>query len=235
MPDFGFRIDFVIKDWFFNTENVKRYVSDVDRAALAKFGAYVRTTALRSMKFKGPSKAGKPGYYSAPGQPPHAHSNQGLKRGRFNIVYGYDPSRRSVVIGPRKMPGRNDYRPLALEKGDSRANVPNPRRKVRKIGDVGAIRYTTPKAGTSSKGYIRKVKAVNGHYYDVMFTHLNTAAQLRRSDTVETFIWGPKTFPSVKMEARPYMAPAFWKGLWRKKMFWASAKAERKVYYTGIK
>ena len=77
------------------------------------------------MKNRSVTRAGKPGYASAPGQPPHAHAmgkgdSGGLKYGPFNILYGYDPVRRSVVIGPRKKPNSKNV-PAVLEYGASAA------------------------------------------------------------------------------------------------------------------
>lgn len=59
--------------------------------SLSRFGAYVRRTAKQSIR-----KRKKP---SMPGKPPSSHT--GLLK-KF-IWFGYDPSRRSVVIGPAKL------------------------------------------------------------------------------------------------------------------------------------
>lgn len=238
LPDLNFNIGFVIKDWFFNSDNVKKRVRDIDRIVMAKFGGYTRAVARRSMKNVPESHGvGSKDYASAPGQPPHAHAldnsgTGGLKYGPSNIVFGFDPSRSSVVIGPRPKPGRNSYIPFKLEYGSHMTNVPNPRRKDRKVGDVGAIRVGSPRPGTEGKPGLRKIRAVNGHYYDVYFARIKTDEQLRRVETNETFLWGPKTIGSVTLAPRPYMRPAFWIAKTQLARFWEQARSQR-VYYTG--
>lgn len=238
LPDLNFSVGFVVKDWFFNSDNVKKRVRDIDRIVLAKFGGYTRKVARRSMKNVPPTRrANYKNYASAPGRPPHAHAlgdsgAGGLKYGPSNIVFGFDPSRNSVVIGPRKMPGRSDYVPFRLEYGSHQTNVPNPRRKDRKVGDVGAIRVGDPRPGTEGKPGLRKVRAVNGHYYDVVFARIKTPEQLRRVEANETFLWGPKFIGSVTMAERPYMRPAFWIARGQLARFWEQAN-KQKVYFTG--
>ena len=102
--------DFVLKDWFFDGEKVKKAVDKATRKVLSKFGAFVRTTAVHSIK-----DSTKP---SEPGQPPHSHlgarrkatnkrrKQQGLApikggwKGIKQILFAYNPATESVVIGP---------------------------------------------------------------------------------------------------------------------------------------
>jgi hypothetical protein len=79
------------------------------RRAFSRFGAFVRTTARRSIR-----PAGKRGKVSKPGEPPR--SRTGLLK-RF-IFYSFDFGRRSVVIGPQRLTGRNKGNaPRLLEHG----------------------------------------------------------------------------------------------------------------------
>jgi len=81
-------IGMVTKQMFFDTKAVTSRVDKAARKVLSKFGAFVRTGAKHSIRKR---KA-----VSEPGSPPSSHV--GLLR-RL-IYFGYDPSRRSVVIGP---------------------------------------------------------------------------------------------------------------------------------------
>jgi len=100
-------------------------LSATDRATrrvFSKFGAYVRRAAKSSIRKR---KA-----ISAPGKPPSSHT--GLLK-RF-ILFGYDPAKRSVVIGPLRLTrrGRGDA-PQALEEGGTSRMVRRGRKKRVKI------------------------------------------------------------------------------------------------------
>ncbi|MHB1158233.1 MAG: hypothetical protein ACYC26_15520 [Phycisphaerales bacterium] len=99
-------IGFDIKQLFFDKPAVIGKVDRATRKVLSKFGAFVRTTARHSIR---PRK--KP---SPPGSPPSSHT--GLLK-KF-IYFGYDPSKRSVVIGPVRLSeqGRGEA-PHLLEYG----------------------------------------------------------------------------------------------------------------------
>lgn len=99
----------------FNPSNVKRAVDNGTRRVFSKFGAYVRTSARRSIR-----KPGKKTKVSLPGKPPRSHTGM-LKR---LIFFGYDRLRRSVVIGPRKVRGISRGRaPRTLEHGGRMASA----------------------------------------------------------------------------------------------------------------
>ena len=78
-----------VKKLFFDRDVVIRAMDDATRRALSKAGAFVRTAAQSSMRSR--KKA------SEPGKPPSAHGNPLLKRLLF---FSYDPSSKSVVVGP---------------------------------------------------------------------------------------------------------------------------------------
>ncbi|NLF29322.1 MAG: hypothetical protein GX591_00375 [Planctomycetes bacterium] len=92
----------------FNTKAIRNHVDWETRKVLSKFGAFVRQTAKRSIRNR---KTASP-----PGSPPSSHT--GLLR-RF-IWFGYEPGKRSVVIGPAKLSqkGRGEA-PSLLEYGGS--------------------------------------------------------------------------------------------------------------------
>ena len=92
-----------IKSLFFDRPRVQRAVDRAKRRVLSRAGAFIRTTAKHSIrKRKGSSR---------PGQPPHSHT--GLLR-RL-ILFGYDETTDSVVIGPLGF--RRSNAPNVLEFG----------------------------------------------------------------------------------------------------------------------
>jgi hypothetical protein len=95
--------------------------SAVDRATLrnlARFGAFVRTRSRSSIRKR---KA-----ISAPGQPPSSHVGT-LKK---FIFFSFEPTSRSVVIGPTRTSGRGEA-PSVLEHGGTSVFVaPRKRRPV---------------------------------------------------------------------------------------------------------
>jgi len=99
-------IGFKITKLFFDKKAVRDKVDAGTRRVLSKFGAFVRRTARGSIR-----KRKKP---SPPGQPPSSHV--GLLK-KF-IFFGYEPAKRSVVIGPVRLSqkGRGEA-PHLLEYG----------------------------------------------------------------------------------------------------------------------
>lgn len=93
------------KQFFFDREVVARAVGRGGVKALARFGAIVRRTAQTSMRYRKGA--------SSPGSPPSAHKSKrlaGLKklgRAKHNgallrelLFFAFDPSTRTVVVGP---------------------------------------------------------------------------------------------------------------------------------------
>ena len=98
------------KQMFFTSKAVLSATDRATRRVLSRFGAYVRRTAKSSIRKR---KA-----ISRPGSPPSSHT--GLLR-RF-ILFGYDPAKRSVVIGPAKLThGDRGEAPALLEYGGTTA------------------------------------------------------------------------------------------------------------------
>lgn len=99
-----FRID--TKQMFFDSKKVRRATDRATRRVLSKFGAFVRRTARSSIR--------KRKRISRPGEPPSSH--MGLLK-KF-IFFGYEPAKRSVVIGPARLTqsGRGEA-PSLLEYG----------------------------------------------------------------------------------------------------------------------
>jgi len=117
---------FLEVDWFFDKPAVTWAVDGAARRVLSKFGAFVRSTARRSIRKPRRVPVGelsesqlrryretgtRPFAPSRPGEPPR--NQTGLLRD--NIFFFYDRSERSVTIAPAKM--RSDDVPGVLEHG----------------------------------------------------------------------------------------------------------------------
>lgn len=88
-----------IKKFFFDRKAVTSRTDSAKRNVLSKIGAFIRTTAQRSMRRRKSA--------SKPGSPPSAH--KGLLK-KF-LYFGYDPSSDSVVVGPVRL-GKGEAPPL---------------------------------------------------------------------------------------------------------------------------
>ena len=113
------------KEGFFDRSKVLRSLDRATARALSKFGASVRKAAQKSIVMReGPS---------SPGSPPHGHTSGKVTRvskstGKARVrrvsllreflFFSYDPSRKSVVIGPVRLGDTVNPRALpALEYG----------------------------------------------------------------------------------------------------------------------
>ena len=95
-----FALDLKIKDFFFDRAKVINAVDRARRGSLSRAGAFVRTRARSLLRRRKRS--------SPPGQPPSVHSTNAdasLKK----ILFGWDPSRDSVIVGPVLLSGSGDY------------------------------------------------------------------------------------------------------------------------------
>ena len=92
---------------FFDRARVINATTVAERQVLSRFGAYVRQRARTSIKAR---KAA-----SRPGSPPSSHV--GLLK-QF-ILFAYDSTRASVVIGPMRLNAKAGDAPRLLEYGGS--------------------------------------------------------------------------------------------------------------------
>jgi len=84
-------VGYDVKNFFFDRQKIIDATTKAQRANLSKAGAFIRTRAKSSMRKRKAS--------AQPNQPPSAHGNPQLK----NLLYfAYDPSSKSVVIGPTR-------------------------------------------------------------------------------------------------------------------------------------
>lgn len=85
---FGLRAS--VKNMFFDRAAVRQYLNDHDRKSLSRAGAFVRK--------RGKSLLRRRKRVSAPGEPPSVHSTDSYATLK-NILFAWDPSTRSVVVG----------------------------------------------------------------------------------------------------------------------------------------
>ncbi len=89
-----FEVTYKLTDFFFDRLAVQDLISRKERRAMSKIGSYVRRGARSSLR---PGK--RP---SNPGDPPRVHTKSRTASIK-NILFGYDPSKHSVVIGPVRL------------------------------------------------------------------------------------------------------------------------------------
>ncbi len=123
-----------IREGFFDTEKIRRSVSNGARRVLSKFGAFIRTRARSSIRKR---KA-----ISAPGSPPSAHT--GIIR---LIFFAWDASTESMVVGPIKASGKDGRAPTVLEKGGESVIAGNAKRRPRR-----AVFKPRPSMGPALEG-----------------------------------------------------------------------------------
>lgn len=138
-------IDFRIKSMFFDRVKVASAVDRATRKVLSKFGAFVRQTAKGSIR--------KRKCISRPGQPPSSHVGT-LKR---LILFGYDPAKKSVVIGPVPLHSGTAEAPPLLEYGG------RTRGKDRKGKKVAQTYRARPFMGPALKKEAPKLSAMWGN------------------------------------------------------------------------
>lgn len=124
-----------LRNNFFDSEKIIRLVDRGRRKALSKCGAFVRTRAKSSVRYRK--------QVSAAGSPPSAHRSERFTRKKRNrktgaekkqpssplrelIYFAYDPRTETVVVGPeafRNAKTPPGMAPAALEKGGESRKV----------------------------------------------------------------------------------------------------------------
>jgi len=103
----GRKLD-AFKQSFFDRVKVEKAVEKVRIRNLSKCGAFVRTRGRSLLR-----RRKKPSF---PGQPPSVHSKDKFASLK-NILFGYDPATRGVIVGPVAVNGNRDNVPQLMEKG----------------------------------------------------------------------------------------------------------------------
>ncbi len=143
-----------IVDQFFDRAPVQRAVDRAKKRELSRAGSFVRRTARRSIRPAGKraikaKKKNRGGSrndptISRPGQPPRMHTAGA--RNLKTILFGYEQSRQSVVVGPVKFPRSGNNVPELMEHGGvGKVRVLRRNQRKRKRGRVRtrlvAVRY----------------------------------------------------------------------------------------------
>ena len=193
---FGLRFD--VKKWFFDRDHVTRFMDRKNRQALQEAGRRIRRVAQTSMRYVTSrreqerkiaaglrKRAAADPSVSRPGEPPRAiKPHPWIRKNLFYAFSPHEPVAPSVVIGPVGFP-RGSGAPETLEFG-GRARVRNKQRRKRRMGGGGEIDIRGGR---------------------VVYTKLQTAAQVERANRLNEELYGP-TFKVVFVAARPYMGPA---------------------------
>lgn len=165
-------VSLAIKEWFFDREAIQKAVERGNLRALSKAGAFIRTRARSSLR-----RRKKP---SAPGSPPSVHSRDSFATLK-NILFGLEPQRQAVIIGPVALRGSSGNAATAPVSG----TVPN----VLEFG--GAIAVSEQQVTYHDHG--QKV---------VQWVQANPRRRrLGKRDL-------PRRRRRVRVEERPFMGPA---------------------------
>lgn len=162
---FRFKID-QSKSFFFDVPRVIKAMDAATRSGLSKAGAYIRRSAKGLIR-----KVGKSGKPSQPGNPPK--SRTGVLKDF--IFFAWDPTARTVVIGPAKTN-------QVFFKGSGQPVSGTAPEVLEYGGQIGILEWFLP----SRQKWVR--------------ADLRSKRKLAERQT---------RIRTVKIEARPYMGPAY--------------------------
>lgn len=201
------RLSAELKQFFFDRPAVLDKLRKKKLNALKKAGALSRKI-IRNKPRRRKRK-------SLPGEAPSVHT-QGKFATLRNVLFAYDPSTDGVVVGPVKIPSRDqDPAPSVLEYGGTIRN----RHTKRSLGDSGEIEVDGER--TMPDGSVRRInrgrrgggsttkkaKDNAGRQRSVVYAELRTAAQVRRANKINEELYGPQE-ATPEIAPRPFVAPA---------------------------
>ena len=179
---------------FFNSDFVKKNLTEENRAKLARMGAYgAKVTSRIPRRRKGPSK---------PGQPPSVHAPSGQFASLRTVWFAWD-GYLSVVFGPVGLGRGSPTVPNMLEFGANVSGRRNPRRKIRKLGDGGEIRIGG-RVGPTTKPN----RDFRGRVQSITYAKLRTPGQVSEANRLNEQLYGPEVF-NYSLAARPFVKPGF--------------------------
>jgi hypothetical protein len=136
---------------FFDRDVVKNSMDRVTRRALMRAASDTRRIAKRSMK------ARPVGTAAIVGAPPfkHKHSARGKRSAQDyglerSIMYAYDTIDESAVVGPSSIRGKNVHKIAERHEFGGRIIEKNKRRKLRRLGGAGELRFGKTKGRDAS-------------------------------------------------------------------------------------
>lgn len=195
------------KVFFFDRPQVLAKLKKKKLTALKRAGANSRKIIMRTPRRRKRK--------SKPGEAPSVHTQSKFATLR-NVLFAYDPSADSVVVGPVRIPSKDpDPAPSVLEFG-GRKNI---RRQLRYVGDSGEIELDGLR--TMPDGSVRrvnrgregggastsKVKDYRRKSRSVVYATLKNYAMVRRANQLNEELYGPHE-ASPTIEPRPFVAPA---------------------------
>lgn len=86
-----FDVTYKLTDFFFDKKAIVDKLSSGERRAMVKIGSHIRRAARSAIRKRKRS--------SLPGSPPSSHTSSKVATLR-NILFGYEPSKHTVVVGP---------------------------------------------------------------------------------------------------------------------------------------
>lgn len=190
------KVDVAFKRFFYDREMVRKKLGRKRLKAVRKAGLTVRKAARRRLR--------KRKRVSRPGESPSVHTEDKFATLK-NILSGFDPLAEASVVGPVKFGRHADAIPGALEHSAHVAR-PNPRRRLRAIGDVGEIDIE-PTSKTSKRLTSVQIVSWDKRDWIVTFAKLETPEQVRRANEINERLYGPAEIIGT-LEARPFMEPA---------------------------
>lgn len=152
-----------VKSFFFDRKEITQKLDPETRKALSKFGAFVRRTSKSSLKY-----GDKP---SPVGKPPTVHRSQGFTRKkkvkgqvvqqpsspmRELIFFSYDPTTRSVVVGPT-LGGSKSSAPEMQEHGGTNVIAVDGVRKIAHYRPRPFMRPAFDKELAKVEGYFMNI------------------------------------------------------------------------------
>lgn len=131
-----------ITQFFFDRKAVIDAVNKATIGALSKAGRFIRRSAQTSMGYR------KSGRSSPPGSPPRAHKEHGARLRKL-LFYAYEPTTKSVVVGPVRLGtsdaptveefGGTTTRTRILPRGGRRALTPAQAQAFRRMAQTGQV------------------------------------------------------------------------------------------------
>ncbi|MGD9128693.1 MAG: hypothetical protein PVH19_15055 [Planctomycetia bacterium] len=185
----------------FNRRKIEKHFKDKSIRSLGHAGGAINLTARRSIR----RTKEKP---SRPGTPPHTRRGQLKKALRYKV----ERHQEKVVIGPT----RSGISTIgATHEHGRRRKIPNPRRRVRKIGDGGEIAIGRPSGKLTKRTRLGTVF--------VTYTKLRTHSQVARANRINRLLYGPEEIIVGRYPKRPLMGPALEKVKDRLPKLWGTS------------
>ena len=197
---------FQCKRFFFDQAQVRAVLGMAQARALAQTGAWIRSVAQRSMRYRSIYN------YAPAGQPPHAHEKTGAML-RHLVAFGYGRQGTSVVVGPLRFKSKANWCvPAVHEKGFSGTRrMRNRDWRVYKLGHAGPIRAATVFGWGAPMPGARDLVPVG---VGAVWARLSTPAMVDRAMALRPTLFGPEFQErKVRYLPRPFMWPALEKAI----------------------